>query len=64
MKGRPAEHGGGDIAEALDGIAPAAVRVLMLGQPRETASDNFLVVLVETRILVDQDQGAHCRCGR
>src|SRR5712692_1504249 len=61
MKSSPAEHGRRDIAGALDGVAPAAVCVLMLGQPIQPAGDEFLVILVETGILVDQGQGADGR---
>ncbi len=39
MKGGPAQHGGRDVAEALDRITPAAVGILMGFEPGESAGD-------------------------
>ncbi len=36
---------------------------MMLGQPRETARDYFLMIAVETRVLIDQNQGGDGRRG-
>src|SRR5439155_9147816 len=52
---RPAEHAGGDVAEALDRVAPAAVRVLMGRQPGKAIGDE-LVVRPKARLLLDEGE--------
>ena len=55
------EHGGGDVAEAVDRIAPAAIVVLMLRQPGHAPGDQGIVRRSARRVLWDQGQGADGR---
>src|SRR5207253_3462934 len=43
VEGGPAEHAGGDVAEALDRVAPTAVGVLVCGQPGKAALNQGVV---------------------
>ena len=64
MECRAAEHRGRDIADALDGIPPAAVGVLVRCQPAEAVVDQCFVFGTGTGRPGDHRQSGDGRCRR
>src|SRR5204863_536146 len=58
VEGGADEHGGGDVAQALDGVAPAAVGVLALGQPGDAACNQAVVRRCGGGMFLDEGEGA------
>ena len=62
MERRPAEHARGDVADAFDRVAPAAIRILVSCQPGETPGNESAVVARGCRMLLNQCESAYRRC--
>src|SRR5262249_35721169 len=61
MNGGPAEHAGGDVADAANRVAPATVGVLMLREPPQTARDKRVVGSRRWDVFLDKGQSTHRR---